>query len=346
MIRYALALLALAGSPVNAVESYDPTAHPAVMARRVTAYTAPIRLLDLAAEDAGRIAAVLVQPGERVPAGNTAIVRLDAELADLAVAAAEAGLVARRREADWHAQDKVHAERDAERADKLFGEGRLAEQARDAALRERDRARGVAAADAGVLAAAEADLATAKSHRARRDLHAPAGWVVVERLREPGAMVASGEAILRLADVSELVVQVRLDEAELTALRAQAEAKALTLRFAGRSEAVPARIRRVDVTYDPASRKRLVELAVAGDAAPEASGGLAAEFELAVPDPSGGVLVPLTLVEWRLERPILRDSDGREFAVVPLRRTADALVVPASELPAGVKLVAKPEPVP
>lgn len=341
---YCLALLALSGTfVVDGAETYDPVAHPALITRRVTAFTAPIRQLDLAAEEQGRIAAVTVQPGERVPTGDAPIVRLDAELADLAVAAAEAALLARQREADWHAQDRQHAEREAERAEKLFAEGRTAEQARDNALRERDRARGVAAADAGVLAAAEAELQAAKTRRARRDLHAPAGWVVVERLREPGAMVAPGEPILRLADVSELVVQVRVDEAELAALRKQAEMERLAVRFPGKAEPVSARIRRVDVTYDPVSRKRLVELAVSGAAAPEASGGLAIELELAVPDPSGGVIVPAALVEWRLEQAWLRGSDGKELPIVPLRRTSDGLVIAADALPTGTTLVPHPK---
>lgn len=197
--------------------------------------------------------------------------------------------------------------------------------------------------DEGLIAVAIADLAAANERCVRRELHAPGGWVVIERLREPGAMVAAGEPILRLADVSELVVSLRLDEAELAAVRGQAAAKTLALRFAGSTEPVPARIRRVDVTYDPASRKRLVELVVAGDAAPEASGGLAAELEMTVPDPTGGVLVPLTLVEWRLERPMVRTTDGKEFAVIPLRRTPEALVVAPTGLPPGAKLVsAKP----
>ena len=346
MIRYALALLALTGNTAYAADEYDPQKHPAVIVRKISSYTAPIRMLDLAAEEPGRITAVLLQPGDHVPAGDQAVVHLNAELADLAVATAEANLAARRRDGEWHAQDRAHAERDVERAEKIFAEGRMAEQNRDAALRERDRARGAAATDMGVIAAAEAELAAAKSRRTHRDLRAPSNWVVIERLREPGAMVAAGEPILRLADVSELVVQVRLDEMEVAALRSQDEANTLSLRFAGRSEAVPARIRRVDVTYDPISRKRLIELTLPGNAAPEASGGLSVNFDVTVADPSGGVLIPLSLVEWRLERPVVRATDGSEFAVVPLRRTDDALIVPANGLPAGIKLATKPTAVP
>jgi len=342
MIRYALALLALTGS-AHAADQYDPHSHPAVVARRVTAYTAPIRMLDVAADEPGRIVSIAVQPGDRVPGGDLAIVRLDAELADLAVATAEAQLAARRRDAEWHAQDRAHAERTAERAEKIFAEGRMAEQDRDAALRERDRARGMAAADIGIIAAAEAELAAAKTRRSHRDVRAPANWVVIERLREPGAMVAAGEPILRLADVSELVVQVRLDESELAALRAAAAATALNLHFAGAKAAIPARIRQVDVTFDPVSRKRMVEIAIDGAAAPEASGGLVTELRLAIPDPSGGLLVPNELVEWRLEQAWVRTAEGQELPVQPLRRIDTGIVIAADALPIGTTLAAQPK---
>lgn len=341
MIRYALALLALTGTAYSA-DSYDPAAHPAIVARRVTAYTAPVRMLDLAAEESGRIAVVLPQAGERIPDGAASI-RLDAALAELSCTAAEAALLAHQREAEWHLQDRDHAERDAERADKLFSEGRLAEQARDAAVRERDRARGIVAADAGVLAAAQAEFATATLRKTRREVHAPVGWMVVERLREPGAMVAPGEPILRLADTSELVIQLRVDEAELAALRAAATAKTLGLRFAALASPVPARIRRVDVTFDPASRKRLVELAIDGAAAPEASGGLAVELDIAVPDPSGGLMVPSDYVQWRLEQAWLRSADGHDLPIQALRRNDTGIIIARDALPAGTALVPHPK---
>jgi len=340
MIRAFLPLLLLAAL-VPAEEGYDPAAHPARIQRRIVAYTAPIRTLDLAAETPGRLAVVTLQPGERVPAGEQPVARLDDELAALAVAGAEAALAARRSEAEAHARDRAHAERESARAERLFAEGRLAEQARDAVLRERDRARGLAEVAAGLIAAAEAELKTAVARRERHALRAPAGWVVVERLREPGALVAAGEPILRLADVSELVVQVRLDEAEVAALRAAETAGTLVLRFAGADEAVPARVRRVDVTFDSASRKRLAELVVPAAAAPEASGGLAVELTLALADRSG-VEIPLALVAWRLERPLLRSAEGAELPVVPLRRTATVIVVAADALPPGTRLVPHP----
>ena len=339
MIRCALALLLLSG--LAAEDGYDPSAHPARVQRRIAAYTAPIRSLDLAAETSGRLVAVALQPGERVPAGDQPVAKLDDELAALAVVSAEATLIARRREAESHERDRVHVEREGERAEKLFADGRLAEQARDNVLRERDRARGLVAIDAGLIAAAEAECKAAGARRDRHALRAPAGWVVVERLREPGALVAAGEAILRLVDVSELVVQVRLDETEVAALRAAAADGSLSVRFAGIETAVPARIRRIDLTFDPASRKRLAELVIPGAAAPEASGGLAIELALAIPD-RGGFEIPLALVAWRLERPLLRTAAGADLPVVALRRTPTAIIVAADAIPAGTRLVAHP----
>ena len=341
MTHTALALLIVVVC-LGAEDGYDPSAHPARVQRRIAAYTAPIRTLDLAAETTGRLLAVALQPGERVPAGDQPVAQLDDQLAALAVVGAEAVLDARRREAESHERDRVHAEREGERAERLFNEGRLAEQARDSVLRERDRARGLVAIDAGLIAAAAAEVRAASARRDRHALRAPAGWVVVERLREPGALVAVGEPILRLVDVSELVAQVRLDETEVAALRAAAVDGSLSVRFAGAEMAVvPARIRRIDLTFDPASRKRLAELVIPGTAAPEASGGLAVELTLTIPD-RNGFEIPLTLVAWRLERPLLRTAAGVDLPVVALRRTPSAIIVAAEAIPAGTRLVVHP----
>lgn len=345
------AFFTLLCAALAAAESYDPFAHPAHIVRRITAYTEPIRILDLAPEPGGRVAAIAVEVGQPIPAGSTPAVQLDAVFADLAVAqaqaaqdAAAAAVAARRLDAERHQAELAYAEREFQRFDSLANDGRASEQIRDARLLDRERARIAVAADAATIAAAEADLAAATAHsnevrerRARHDMAAPTGWIVTDRLREVGALVAPGEPVLRLADVSTLILAFRLDEAEVAAVRRQQADGTLVLRFA-QAEAVPATLRRVDVTFDAVSRKRLVELQVDATDLVEASGGLAAELTLTVDDP-GALTIPADLVQWRFERAVLLDADGNEHVVSPLRRTETTVIIAPAAIPAGIRLV-------
>lgn len=345
-----LALLLVAGIGV-AAESYVPADHPATLVRRLTAYTEPIRSLDLGAEMAGRISAIAVDVGQRI-GGETAVIRLDPVLADLAVEQAEAAVDAAQARIETLNSDRERlrleaefAEREYARVSALAAEDRASIQVRDARALDRDRAKVQLAGSDAAVRSAEATLAEAKAHlaeaterRKRHDISAPQGWVVTERLREVGALVNPGEAILRLADVSDLVLAFRLDEAEVAALRASEAADDLSVRFNGRPEPVAARLRRIDVTFDPVSRKRLVEVVVAGTAAPEASGGLAAVLHLAVADGTGALTVPADCVTWRLERAVLRGTDGTEYVVVPLRRTDSGIIISGDALPSGTTL--------
>jgi len=357
IISLVCACAALASGVETAAEittnsPYDPFAHPAVIERRMTAYTEPIRVLDLAPEPGGRIAALGVDVGDVVATtSDTPAIRLDPVLADLAVTQAQASVTAaqaqvstRKLDEERHQTELTYAEREFDRFDRLAEDGRASAQIRDARELDRSRARSMVASDAGARAVAEAELAVANArlaeaqeHRRRHDLRAPAGWIVTQRLREVGAMVAPGEAVLRLADVSELVLAFRFDEAEVAAVRQADQTETLNVTIAQRT--IPARLRRVDVTFDPLSRKRLTELVVDGAALAEASGGLVADVRLSVADP-GHLLIPNALVLWRFERAVLKDQSGTEHVLSPLRRLPHAIVISRESLPAGTLLIA------
>lgn len=352
MARLRLALLMLAALAWAAAEEhYDPRAHPAVVQRTITGYTRPLAQLELAPELAGRLLVVAAQPGERL-AGTAPPVRLDPVLADLAVrqaeealAGSEAVLAVRQSEIDRLRGELELSQRERARIEELAGTGGASQRDLDQARTARVRASLVVAAAEASLAANRAERATAavrldeaRERRARHDLSAPAGWVVMERLLEPGAIVQPGQAVLRLADVSSLLVQLRLDEDELAALRTAEAAGALRVRFAAGGREAAARLRRVEVGFDHASRKRLAELVVAGADAPEASGGLAVTLALAVADP-GLAAIPAAYLAWRLEQPWATAADGSALALHPRRRLPDGgVAVPVEQLPAGVRL--------
>lgn len=211
-----------------------------------------IREVDLAFRVSGRIAALHLEEGDRVVAGD-AVARLDAEPFEEALALADAKIAARRAElrrlevgtrpqeiartrAELAAEQAalVRAERDFARQEELFERGdtpasvlddaraardearaRVAagEQALDLAI-EGPRAEDIAAARAE-LAAAEAERAQAETARADTELTAPAAGVVLSRIREPGAIVAAGAPVVTLTLREPLRIRAYIAEPDL-----------------------------------------------------------------------------------------------------------------------------------
>jgi len=327
-------------------DPFDPRQKPGVTERRLAGYTRPVAMLDLAPEIGGRLQLVGPVVGQRIAADGGPAVCLDPRLAELARAqsaagltAAEAGLAMRNAEADRVAREAELAIREAERQDNL-GAAASASM-RDNAHTNRARTQAAVAAATAATALAQADLLAARARHeesverlARHSLVAPAGWLVVDRLLEPGAICAPGQAVLRLADVRTLVIPLRLDEAEISALRAVTQ---VPVRISGRS--VMATLRRIDVTFDPVSRKRLAEIQLEGAALAEAAGGLPAELALPVPDPEQA-MIPGTYIEWKLEQPWLRPAEGASITVPHLIRTSDnGIIVRTVDLPANLRLL-------
>jgi multidrug efflux pump subunit AcrA (membrane-fusion protein) len=336
--------------------TWEPHANPATLRRAFTGFTQPFRVLDLAAEDSGRLASVNVEVGQRTPSASTAIIVLDSVFAELAItqakaaeATAQAEVVARSKAVEVSRRDLEQADRELARAERMFKDRTISDAQRDTALSARDKARAaVAAGEAQASAAATTVIAAAAQRReaelrlARRRVAAPGGWLVLERLREPGAMVGPGEAILRLADVSQLLVSFRVDEGELEQIRRLDRTGRVPLRFVtagGGQRRAEARIRRVDPTFDPVSRKRLLELVLPASQAPEASGGLEVELTLDLPDLAGGLRIPMAYVGTTFERQFVRSEDGRELVPVVVRREGESLIVAADSLPTGIRLV-------
>jgi HlyD family secretion protein len=195
-----------------------------------------IRQVELGFRVPGRIETVAFEEGDRV-APHDLLARLDARpyeddlrLAAAEVARAEAELAkleAGTRPAEIEQARALVAEREAslanaqrlyERRARLVGSGAVSRQEYDDALALLDEARArkvsaeraldlalegfrseeIAAARATVEAA-RARLASAETALADAEIHAPAGGVILSRVREPGAIVAQGETVLTLS---------------------------------------------------------------------------------------------------------------------------------------------------
>jgi hypothetical protein len=88
----------------------------------------------------------------------------------------------------------------------------------------------------------------------------------------------------------------------------------------------------MDPQFDAVTRKRRIELEITGDAAPEAVGGLEVSLSLPISDPSGGLLIPKSLVRLSGERQSVRTTDGKDILITVLRQQGEYLVVLPDQL--------------
>ncbi|MEQ8306141.1 MAG: efflux RND transporter periplasmic adaptor subunit [Hoeflea sp.] len=148
----------------------------------------------------GRVTEVMVELGEMVEQGE-ALAQLDSIQQELAVRAAEAGLVTAR-------ADHVQAKEEFDRAEALLTSGAGTRAVRDAA---EDQLR----AAEGALAQAEAELDRAKKALLDTVLRAPSPSTVIQRMIEPGQIIGAAQPALELALDNGLQAVFEVSEAML-----------------------------------------------------------------------------------------------------------------------------------
>ena len=170
----------------------------------------------------------------------------------------------------------------------------------------------------------------------RHCVPAPAGWLVMDRLVEPGQWATRGQQVARVGDFSRLLIPFALSNAEYQALR---QIEDLRLRLPDQGRELAASIARVSPAFDEVSRKIRVELEIS-DGLPERRGGLRAQLVLRLPLPSGAVVLPRAALTQRYEQHWLQREDGSEVKVVYLGRDGDEHVrVVSPEVAAGQRFV-------
>lgn len=212
-----------------------------------------VRQVDLGFRVGGRIAALGVDEGSRVAAGQE-LGRLDPRpLADLADAQAAQLALAKANLAKYHAGSRPQeveqarhameaaqarfeaAEAEFARARGLVGSGAVSQRQFEAARADVNAARATldqarAAYDLQhvgfrrediAVSAAQADAAAANARKAATDLgdtvlRAPEGGVVLTRAREPGAIVQPGEVVFTLTIDKPLRVRAYVAEPDLS----------------------------------------------------------------------------------------------------------------------------------
>lgn len=205
---------------------------------------------DLGFPTAGTIAERPVSAGDSVTQGQV-LARLDPEDLDAALRAAEAGVTV--------AEAQLRSATDArDRADVLARRGV------GSATRLEDAQRALVAAEAR-LEQARADAARARDLLALATLPAPQDGVVTAVLAEPGAAVAAGQPVVRLAATGEREVVIDLTEQDVATYP---EGARFTARLVANPEiAAGAVLSRIDPVAFAATRTRSAHLTLE-DASP------------------------------------------------------------------------------
>lgn len=295
-----------------------------------------IREVQLAFRQPGRVTQVLFDEGDFVAAG-TRVATLDAQPYQEALAAARASVqvaqaelakmqhglrpqeIIQARETLKQAQALAHrAERDYARAHKLLPSKASSQQDVDSTRAARDQAvAGVKAAKAALsqaeegfrkedIAAAEAQLAAALAARdqaatalADTELFTPSDGTVIARIREPGSMVASQNAIYSLSLDHPVYVRAYISETVLgriapgTPVRVRSDSSKKTYHgqigfISPRAEFTPKTVETTELRTDLVYRLRIV----VSDADPALRQGMPVTVEAdtrpAVDLPAGG----------------------------------------------------------
>ncbi len=263
VILAAAAVIAFGRSPQTAAEApgADAQAVPvrAEAARRGhlsvrTAYSGELvgEVADIAAQVSGRLVDVPARIGQRVAAGAVLAVIADIDIRNqLQEARGQLGVAEANR--DKAAAELVGVQADHQRAMELYHQSLLSVQEQQQVTSRYATARAqLAATEAQVRqsAAREAQLAEAFANtRVRAPFHA----VVADRYLDRGALVQPGTAVLRLVEEAPLMVQFRVPERDLAAVRAGAAFDVSTeatggQTFSGAVRRVAGEVRRNDRT--------------------------------------------------------------------------------------------------
>ncbi len=196
--------------------------------------------------EGGRVVRVLVEPGQRVGAGQV-LAQIDRQVQVQEIAQLSAGV--RQAEADARL-----AEANLTRAESLVAKGFISR----ADIDQRTAARDGAQARVGV---ARAQLAAARERAERLDVRAPAAGLVLARNVETGQVVGPGSgALFRIAEGGTLEMRALVSEQDLARLKIGQSADVTPV---GGASSYTGRIWLIDPVIDTNSRQGIARIEVA-----------------------------------------------------------------------------------
>ncbi|MEN9933109.1 MAG: hypothetical protein RIS17_1682 [Pseudomonadota bacterium] len=196
--------------------------------------------------EGGRVVRVLVEPGQRVGAGQV-LAQIDRQVQTQEIAQLSASV--RQAEADARL-----AEANLARAESLVAKGFISR----ADIDQRTAARDGAQARVGV---ARAQLAAARERAERLDVRAPAAGLVLARNIETGQVVGPGSgALFRIAEGGALEMRALVSEQDLARLKVGQSADVTPV---GGTNSYTGRIWLIDPVIDTNSRQGVARIEVA-----------------------------------------------------------------------------------
>ncbi len=269
----------------------------------LTGFTRPQTFLDLTPEVTGRCIEVRADVGDPVP-GDTVFARIDPTFTTLKL---QANALARTRTEKSLAFDKKQVDRYRKLVTtKASAQTRLEElelQYEQTLLTLREL---------------ETEQEQLGETLARHTLHAPAGWLVIERRIEPGEWVRAGQKVAEIGDYQNLVVPIVLRPEELHSLQS---ADRFPLYIVDSDIQGTGTLRRIAPNFDPVTRKTKADIALSNatlEQLADKRGGLRVEIPVSLKDPMHAFLLPAEAVEERYEENWLTRENGQTFRVIVL----------------------------
>lgn len=299
-----LLVLTLSGCALSGPKEEAPTVQAIVVAvteaktGKITASSQssgqiePVLSVAVTAKVPGRVLAVHKQMGDVVKEGDL-LVELEARDASNQVTAAQA-------QYQQAEAQRAEAARQAARLEVLLKQGAVSKQQAEQIQTQ------LSLATAQVQAAlAQLDLASANLERTR--ITAPAAGVLASRSVEPGSLVGAGTQVFQLVDLSKVVVNTGVAEAEVNAVKAGVTVPvvvpSLSRSFTGLVESV-------SPNMDKQSRSYKVRVLLEN---PDGAlkGGMFAEVKFPIAEQEGVILPAAAVVERSGEPFVYVVSDGK-----------------------------------
>ena len=269
------------------------TAGPALIyPARVTLPPASVRVI--AAAGAGLVTQLHVQAGDAVKHGASLVTLSMPGLADAQNALTQARL-----------KSKLAAS-NAARDEKLFGEGLIAESRLRATQSEAQSAR-------ASLAAAQAAfslLGTGKVSGSAITLTAPIAGVVTESGAEPGQRVDAGMALVKVADLSKLALEIPLSPAQA---RQVAVGQSVTVADSSASGRITALLPQLNAAQSVRVRASLV------DPQKLLRPGQSVQAAIAGAQSAGSLIVPSAALVWKANVPHVFVETAQGFTAMPVQ---------------------------
>lgn len=170
-------------------------------------------------------------------------------------------------------------------------------------------------------AALEITLAELLERKKRHNIHAPVGWVVVEKMVEAGEVITPNNPLAKVADFRKLTVPLSVSGEELAAIRSLSKVFEAELE----GEPVKAKLKWVNPEFDEKTRKLMAELLLV-DYEGERRGGL--RFRLPLQIEAEGYWIPKAAVISRYDNPrVSLKETGETINIMVLGESNGHLIV-------------------